>query len=459
MRFTIVRFVAMLLIFTNASSAISAPKARGGYSPPATSIALVERCAAHSDIQLYVGESRVVSTPDLARIAVGSPKVMTAQVLDDDSGKSIIVSGSGRGDTSLHIWNTDGQQQCFKVVVHASDAARYAKEIAAFLAGMPRTKVSIVGDHVIVEGDNLSDANRDKIAELAKRYPQIVNFTSAIGWEKMIMMEVKVVEFPKTALKELGLKWNSRGGGAIGAIWSPGGRGDKDNFQIDPGAQGAPIVSPNPTVARPPSSLTVVSALNLGLAAQLNLLEQQGSAVMLAEPHLSTRSGFKASFLAGGELPYSVANVNGVSVMFKPYGIKLEIEPRVGNGGVIRAVIDTEVSSIDPSVTTPTGPGLLSRRARTEFNVIEGETIVLSGLLQRGVSTDVEKVPLLGDIPVIGALFRSKRFQNKETELVIFVTPRIVDSNSQADRIERAKQRLGGELSPAEPRSGAPVTK
>jgi pilus assembly protein CpaC len=163
---------------------------------------------------------------------------------------------------------------------------------------------------------------------------------------------------------------------------------------------------------------------------------------------LSTRSGYKASFLAGGEIPYSVASVNGVTVQFKPYGIKLDIEPKVGSNGVIRAVIESEVSSIDASLSTSSGPALLTRRTRTEFNVRQGETIVLAGLLQRNSSSDVDKVPLLGDIPILGTLFRSKRYQNKETELVVFVTPSIVDSRSAglADRARSATQRLEQQL-------------
>ena len=137
-----------------------------------------------------------------------------------------------------------------------------------------------------------------------------------------------------------------------------------------------------------------------------------------------------------------------MTVIFKPYGVKLDIEPRVGKNGVIRAVIESEVSSIDASLTTAFGPALLTRRTKTEFNVNHGDTIVLSGLLQRSSSTDIDKVPLLGDIPILGALFRSKRFQNKETELVVFVTPSIVDSRSPGlvDKAARAVERLGHNL-------------
>lgn len=393
------------------------------------------------EIELFVGESRVFPTPGVARIAVGNGQIITASALDD---KDTIVFANGPGTSTLFVWHQDGRYQRIKVNVQAGDISRIARDVAAFLSNIPKAKATIVGDKVIVEGDELSDADRDKVAELAKRYPQIINFTSPIGWEQMVMMDVKVVEFPKTELRELGLKWSAVGGAAVGSIWAPFRRGDQAGRAITIGGTTPPIAVADPSMLSYPSSLAVMSALNLGLSAQLNALEQNGTASILAEPQLSTRSGYKASFLAGGELPYSVSTVNGVTVQFKPYGIKLDIEPRVGRNGVVRAVIESEVSSIDASFTSSGGPGLLTRRTKTEFNVNQGETIVLSGLLQRSSSTDIDKVPLLGDIPVLGALFRSKRFQNKETELVVFVTPTVVDSRSPglADRAKRATERL-----------------
>ena len=398
-----------------------------------------------AEIELFVGESRVFPTPDVARIAVGNAQVITANALDD---KDTIIFANGAGTSSLFVWNKDGRYQRIKVNVVLGDVSRVAREVATFLSTIPRATTSVVGDKVIVEGDELSDADRDKVAELAKRYPQIINFTSPIGWEQMVMMDVKVVEFPRTELRELGLKWSAVGGAAIGGIWAPLRRGDQKGLSITTGGGTPPISAGDDAGNLSPSSLTVLSALNLGLSAQLNALEQNGTASILAEPQLSTRSGYKASFLAGGEVPYSIATVNGVTVQFKPYGIKLDIEPRVGRNGIVRAIIESEVSSIDASFTTSGGPGLLTRRTKTEFNVRQGETIVLSGLLQRNTSTDIDKVPFLGNLPVLGALFRSRRFQNKETELVVFVTPTIVDSHSPGlvDRTRRAGERLEQQL-------------
>jgi pilus assembly protein CpaC len=327
------------------------------------------------------------------------------------------------------------------------------------MATIPNAKTSIVGDKVIVEGNALSDEDRDKVAELAKRYPQIVNFTSAIGWEKMVMMDVKVVEFPKSELRDIGLKWTANGGAAVGAIWQPIRRGHDGPYSLGIPANGSglPISDAPPPgagagtsngTATMPTSLNVLGGLNMGLSAQLNLLEQQGTASVLAEPQLSARSGFKASFLAGGEFPYSVSNQNGVTILFKQYGIKLDIEPRVGRDGIIRAIIESEVSSLDASVSTLAGPALLTRRTKTEFNTRDGETMVLAGLLQRNISNDVDKVPFLGSLPVLGPLFRSKRYQNRETELVVFVTPTVVDSRSPGlvDRVEKTTERLSERL-------------
>jgi pilus assembly protein CpaC len=418
--------------------------------PDSQPIALPDAAQPAQELEMFVGESRVFSAPGVARIAVGSAQVITANALD---GKDIIVFANGAGTTMLYVWTSDGHYQRTKVSVMANDMSRYAREIAGFLSTIPKAKATVVGDKVIVEGDDLTDADRDKVTELAKRYPQIVNFTSPIGWEQTVLMDVKVVEFPRSELRDLGLKWGTTGGAAVGGVWRPVARGDTSGLSISvPGGDGGvPVTSSAPSGLVYPSSAIVTSAVNLGLNATLQALEQNGRATVLAEPQLSTRSGYKATFHAGGEIPYSVASVNGVTVQFKPYGVRLDIEPRVARSGAIRAVIDSEVSSIDTSVSSTNGPALLTRRTKTEFNVKPGETIVLSGLLQRNSSTDIEALPFLGKIPILGALFRSKHFQNKETELVVFVTPHLVDSRTPTlrDRIERTNERLQQSLGDA----------
>ncbi|MFP5419445.1 MAG: type II and III secretion system protein family protein [Gammaproteobacteria bacterium] len=423
--------------------------------PAKAPAAVVSRLGFAAEIEMFVGETRVIAEPNAGRLAVGNGKALSAAVLDD---KEILLIANEAGVSSLHIWTRNGRNRRIKVTVMPSDTPRVNREVSAFLATIPNAKTSVIGDKVIVEGDNLSDRDLGKVDELAKRYPQIVNFTNRIGWEKMVVMDVKVVEFPTSALKEIGLKWSAVGGMAVGGIWMPIRRGNDGPYQINiqtGSANAPPITNPAGAGLGVPltSSLNILSVLNLGLNAQLNLMEQNGSATILAQPTLSARSGAKATFLAGGEFPYSVSNINGTTILFKPYGIRLDIEPRVDHNGVIRAKIMSEVSDIDTSISTTAGPALRTRKTETEFNVMEGGTIVLSGLLRRDASTSLDKVPFLGDIPVLGALFRSKRFQNNETELVVFVTPVAVDRNTfeQEQALAGAHDRLA-----ATPRVGKP---
>jgi len=397
------------------------------------------------ELTMFEGETRVIAEPNAGRLAVGNGQVLSAAVLDD---REILLIANQIGVSSLHIWTAEGRNRRVQITVVPSDTPRVSREIAAFLADIPNARSSIIGDRVVVEGDNLSNRDQSRIEELARHYPQIINFTNPVGWEKMIVMDVQIVEFPINMLREIGLAWNATGGVAMGGIWMPGRRGSSP-LQIDlrTGSDNAPpIVNPDGSSGPVPltSSLNILSAVNMGLNAQLRLMEQNGSASILAQPVLSTRSGSEASFLAGGEFPYSVSNINGTTIQFKPYGIRLEITPTVDHNGVIRARIMSEVSDLDLSVSAVSGPALRTRKTDTEFNVMEGGTIVLSGLLTRDISASIDKVPLLGDIPILGALFRSRRFQNNETELVVFVTPYAVDKHTleQAESMLRARTRL-----------------
>jgi pilus assembly protein CpaC len=396
-----------------------------------------------AEIEMFVGESRVFPTPGVARIAIGNGSILTAAALD---GKEVILFANGVGTSSLFVWNEAGQSQRVKINILPGDTSRISREIAAFLTAIPNARASVIGDKVIVEGDNLGDVDMARIELLSQRYPQIVNFTNPLGFERMVMLDVKVVEFPVNELRELGLRWGVVGGATIGGVWSPLRRGDAPGLQANINAPQLPVVGTGDTLgpALIPSGLNIRSGINLGLGATLQALAQEGKTAILAEPQLSARSGSRASFLAGGEIPYSVSSPDGTTILFKSYGVKLDILPQVGAGGNIRATIEAEVSNIDGSVTTQFGPALLTRKTSTEFNVRGGETIVLSGLIQREQSSNVDKVPGLGDLPVIGALFRSKRFLNRETELVVFVTPTVIGADSEVNlsRIEATERRI-----------------
>lgn len=443
-------------------------KKRSGKTTPPPRVAkpgveapIPERIPFAAEIILFAGETRVLREPRVARLAVGNGKALSAAVLDDDE---ILLIGNDVGTSSLHIWTGKGTGKRIKVTVMPADTARLTREIAGFLATVPNIRVTPIGDRIAVEGDDLSDADLEKVAQIGKHFPQVINFTSRVGWERMVHMEVKVVEFPTTKLRELGLKWSATGGVAVGSIWQPVAYGDDGPFQINLRTgedNAAPITAPADSGLKAvplPATLNLMSMVNLGLNAQLQMLASEGTATILAEPMLTARSGSQASFLAGGEFPYEVTTLNGPTVIFREYGVKLAIKPQVGQNGVIRAVLTSEVSNIDSSITTRAGPALSSRKTETEFNVRDGETIVLSGLLSRETSDSVDKVPFLGEVPILGALFRSKRYQNRETELVVFVTPRVVDSQGSDPKglMASANRRLAP---PAQKLDTGPVTR
>src|SRR5690606_28497263 len=245
---------------------------------------------------------------------------------------------------------------------------------------------------------------------------------------------------PRSQLQELGVRWNTEtdGGMFAGLAWDGGTR----RWDQRPGSAGEPSPLSIPGVAAPLAGYFGVNAL---LSARINAMAQTGTAVVLAQPQLLARSGATAEFLAGGEVPYSTVDANGnTNTAFKPYGVSLRITPQIERSGAVRSHIEVEVSSIDSALSVPNGPSLKTRRASTEFNVRSGQTLVLAGFLSREESRNVNKVPGLGDVPVLGRLFSSNRFQHNETELAIFVTPVVVsaDHPDLQARVERGRQIL-----------------
>jgi len=241
--------------------------------------------------------------------------------------------------------------------------------------------------------------------------------STRVRMERVVRMSVKMVEVRKNALNELGINWASQLNGP--ALTTAG------DFVSSSLFRSADNLGANLPLNVAPFSTHFGIATSI--ASQINLLASTGDATTLAEPTLSCINGGVASFLAGGELPYPVTGSNGqTSVEFKEYGIKLNIRPFADEEGNIYAKILTEISQIDSAVTVLGAPGILTRRTETEMNVAAGQTIVLSGLLSAESSEDINKVPGLGDIPYIGTLFRSKKYRNQKTELVIFVTPEVV---------------------------------
>lgn len=402
---------------------------------------------AWSDVQtleLQVGETRVLPHPGVRRVAIGNGQVVSAVAAE---GREVVVFARAEGVSSVHVWAGRDRIAAYEMRVVAAGTPRLRDEVRSLLSRIPGARSSNVGGRILIEGDDLSDDDRARIAALADRYPDVVDFTGQVGWDRMVLLDVQVVEIPTSRLQEFGVRWDgmTQGGLNAGLAWDGGSR---DRISR-PGEQ---VIES----AGPLSSAAGYFGVNALLTARIAALAQTGEAIMLAQPQLLARSGATATFLAGGEVPYATTDAHGnPTTLFKPYGVSLNITPRIDRNGVIRSLIEVEASSIDSSLSLPGGPALRTRRASTEFNVRSGNTLVIGGFLSREQGTDVSGLPGLKNIPILGALFSSTRYQRRETELAIFVTPKIVSQSGPAlvDRVRRGREALQAAF-PDPPRLG-----
>jgi pilus assembly protein CpaC len=372
-------------------------------------------------ITLSVGQAHVLNEPNVKRIAVGNGKILQATALDS---KQILVIPEAPGESTLHLWNRNGTERLVIVQVVPSDANRLLAEITAMIGNTPGALARIVGDKVVLEGNNLSEQSAAKLQEIGKRYPNIINLVSKVGVERMIGIDVRMVEIKRDVLQNIGVKWAPEAQGPnFGII------GDLHRSTgVQPGGVADGVVGA--AIARRVPPFRINFSLLSNITSMIKLLEQNGDAVVLAEPRLSCRSGGEARFIAGGELPIpQSAGLGQVSVSFKEYGVKFEVKPVANDSGIISAKIASEISSINFDVMIKDIPGLTKRRAETEVNLRENETLVIAGLVTDEMSRHIDRVPALGDVPILGRLFRSKQFRENQTEMIVLITPRFVSGD------------------------------
>ncbi len=370
-------------------------------------------------LKLEVGSSTVLKLANVERLAIGNGEVVQATVINQNE---IVVFGKKSGSTTLDIWRTTGKRASYQIRVAPEGFSRVQEDIKSLLKTIPMARSSVVGDKLIIEGENLSDSDQAKISRLAQRYPELLDFTSQVGWDKMVLLDVQVIEIPSARLQEMGVRWDS-------------------------------------SLPLPLSGAGGLHGMKGLLAARLSALAQSGEATILAQPQLLARSGATASFEAGGEVPYTTTNKDGrTSTSFKKYGVSLNITPQVDRNHAVRSKIDIEVSSVDQTLASSSGPALKVRRASTEFNVRSGQTLVLGGFLSRERTRDREGLPGLSEIPVVGGLFGVNRDHYRETELAIFVTPVVVNAEhpGMTQRVDNAAMIVEQEFG-SFPRLNTPV--
>ncbi|WP_105189647.1 type II and III secretion system protein family protein [Pseudoalteromonas sp. T1lg48] len=392
-------------------------------------------------IDMQVGTMDLLPIEKVNRLAIASPGVISAKVIDDEH---VLVIAEGQGNTELQAW--DGEGNIIKIQIRVSEfnGDELETKVRALLKGIEGIEVRQVGSLIVLNGE-VDEQQLGKINTIASSIPNVTSLvsTKVLSMQQMIRMDVDIVELRKRNLKNLGVRWDSSAAGpAFGAIsnWT-----SNDLFSVS-----SPSVVSNSIVDQLGDTLVGSTSfahfgIVSGLTSQIQLLSEQGDARMLAQPTLSTRSGEKARFLAGGEVPIPLLAANGAAnVEFKEYGIKLEIEPVADEKGNIVSFVSAEVSSVDQSVQVDGVPGFKTRETESVVNVSSGDTIVISGLVSSEMAKAVNKVPFLGSIPILGELFKSRDFTDNKTELVILVTPKIVPIESQdhQNRLKRAQEMI-----------------
>ncbi len=376
----------------------------------------------NSEILMFVGEVKTLNVDRIHRIAVGNGKLFTTSVLGN---KELLLIAEAAGDSSLVIWSDSNRKTIYTVRISPRDAGDAHRNVKAMLGDIAGIQVTPVGPNVIISGA-ASKENLARIGTAVKMYPQATSLVreEEVSMKKMIYMKVQIIEMKKSVLENIGLQWP---GSAAGPMLGFAGNFGSDRPQTQGALKGI--------LPMPNSGLLTYLGLSTLINTTINLAKNNGDVYTLAEPELSARSGGEAKFLAGGQIPLPATSaLGGGSVEFKDYGIRLAIKPIADDNGNIIASIKTEISSIDSSVQVQGIPGFLTRQSETEINVKNGQTIVMSGLVNTEMSNDATKVPGIGNVPVLGRLFRSDSFRSGRTDLVILVTPTISDPSSTINR-------------------------
>ncbi|GEM_PF-1097041 len=379
-------------------------------------------------IALYPGEVRVLNLRGVTRVAIGSGKIASATIVED---RQIVLLGEMAGTTSVHVWLRNGRDFDIALTVTADAVGNTLANVNSMLTG---TKVVAVqmGDRIVLTGNYDTDETVQRVALVKKAYPALIDQIPArpldrkIYNEKLIRLDVKLVEVKKNALDNMGIKWAES---MSGPTFATSGFFYANSLFRGTAQNDFPVT----TAAKPFVSYFGIATQ---LTSMINLLEETGAGWVLAEPRLSAQSGGKANFVAGGEIPIPVAGPFGqTQVVYKTYGVILNFEPVADDAGNVSSHVSAEVSDIDTQHSSAGMPAFTQHKTETDVTLHENETLVISGLLKNTGSKTLDQIPFLGDIPVLGELFRNRQFRNEQTELVVMVTPRIVKSVQARDNM------------------------
>jgi len=432
-------------------------------------------------ISLGVGQQKIIQVGNVGRVAIGDPEI--ADVKPVGGGNDLLVTGIGEGRTSLLVWQTNDRRTSYVLVVRKQDPKEVVSEVRALLGDREGIVIRVVGDKVYLDGETITTDDYERVQQVVALYPNVKSFVRPSGNAKRLAAEALNRAFAKAGLKgaqatvigstlflegwvesaedikKADLVTHAVGEKAENLLTVGTKRmilvevefvevsfGENKLVGIKPPLQlistegsGASVNISQPIPGLDGGGTSKIGSFTAGLNATTNFSIgarfDTGFIRVLAQPKLVCASGEKAEFAAGGEIPLLLVTQNQFAVEWKKFGIVLNITPTADRQGNIGTEVYAEVSDIDRSISVRANgfevPGFKLRDVKTNVTVKDGETIILSGLFNYGEDKEVSKVPLLGHIPILGELFKSRNFVDHKTELAIYVTPRIATPNSE----------------------------
>jgi len=379
--------------------------------------------AASSALNVPMNSAVVVeSDTPFVELSIANPGIADISTL---SNKTLYVLGKTPGRTTLTLLDGEGRLITNVDVQVTPDMREFKERLRQILPGEP-IEVRTANDGIVLSGTVSSGAKLDRALDLANRYaPDRVSNLMNVGGTQQVMLKVRFAEMQRNVSKRLS-------GGLISTM-SRGSVGLGSGALVDGtvlGAAGSTALNLNSqSVGQAGFGFSVGGA---EFAVLMEALESKGLVRTLAEPNLVALSGQEATFLAGGEIPVPAPGQNGtITIEYKPFGIQLNFTPRVVDGDIINLSMKATVSSVDTANSQPVSDNLTAvafrtRETSTTVEMRDGESFAIAGLLQDDFRDNNSQVPWLGDIPILGALFRSTEYQRSQSELVIIITPHLV---------------------------------
>jgi pilus assembly protein CpaC len=352
-----------------------------------------------------------------AELSVANPLIADIATLSE---RSIYVLGRAPGRTTMTLLGADGSLIANVEIQVIPDVAELRERLAEIIPGEP-VEVRTANDGIVLSGTVSSAFAIDRAMELASRYGAVSNLMM-VGGQQQVMLQVRFSEMQRTVRQELstslGIGTTSGDFGTTVGSGSLSGGGSGFGTGTD---------LPSGLAGRNGGLGVSFSAGGLQLSILLEALEANGMVRTLAEPNLTALSGATATFLAGGEFPVPTESESGgTTIEFKPFGVQLSFTPTVVNDDIINLSLNAEISSIGEIIAATGAPSVNTRSASTVVEMRDGESFAIAGLLQDDFRNSVGQVPWLGDLPVLGALFRSASYQRSQSELVLIVTAHLV---------------------------------